>query len=302
MATPVALDSALEEQAVALLQELLRIDTTNPPGNEGVAAQLLSDHLAPHGLCPELFFAVPGRGNLVARLKGDGSAGGPLLLTGHLDVVPAVPAEWRHPPFSGHVEDGWLYGRGAVDMKNHVAACAVVMEGLCRAGLSLKRDVIFAAVADEEAACEHGSKFLVEQHPDKVRAEWALGEAGGFTFSFGDRRLYPIQVAQKGVAWLRMKARGACGHGSIPRDDNANLRLARALMRLGNRPLPVHIGPVAKRMLESFGRASGFPARLGLSLLARPALTDLLLESLVPQEKARRALSGSCATPPLPPA
>jgi acetylornithine deacetylase/succinyl-diaminopimelate desuccinylase-like protein len=291
MATTVGLDAPLAEQAVALLQELLRIDTTNPPGNEASAAQLLADRLAPHGLSPELILAAPGRGNLVVRLKGDGSAGGPLLLTGHLDVVPADEGEWKHPPFAAFIEDGWLWGRGAVDMKNHVAACAVVMMGLARAGLELKRDVIFAAVADEEAGCDFGSKYLVESHPEKVRAEWALGEAGGFTFRLGEKRLYPIQVAQKGVAWLTLKARGVSAHGSIPREDNANLKLARALMRLGNQPLPVHVTAGAKRMLEAFGRARGFPSSLGLKLLAHPSLTDLLLESLVPEVKVRRSLS-----------
>lgn len=291
MATAVPQDPGIGDQALALLQDLLRIDTTNPPGAEAAAAELLADRLARDGVSSELLAPAPGRANLVARLPGDGSAGGPLLLTGHLDVVSPESAEWKHPPFAGHVEGGWLYGRGALDMKNHVAACAAVMAGLRRAGLTLKRDVLFAAVADEEAGCELGSKFLVERHPDKVRADWALGEAGGFTFRVGKERLYPIQVAQKGAAWLQMKARGQSGHGSIPREDNANFRIARALMRLCNRPLPVHLTPAAKNVLRAFGSALGFPSSLGLRLLERPALTDALLASLVPDPKARRLLS-----------
>lgn len=291
MGTSVPQDPGLGDQALALLQDLLRIDTSNPPGQEAAAAQLLADRLAADGVSSELLASAPGRANLVARLRGDGSSGGPLLLTGHLDVVPADPAEWRHPPFAGLVEDGWLYGRGALDMKNHVAACAAVIAGLKRAGLTLKRDVLFAAVCDEELGCERGSKFLVEQHPEKVRAEWALGEAGGFTMRVGARRLYPIQVAQKGVAWLQMMARGPSGHGSIPREDNANLKLARALMRLGNRPLPVHVTPAAKGVLRAFGAGLGFPSSLGLRLMERPALTDALLESLVADPNARRTLS-----------
>jgi acetylornithine deacetylase/succinyl-diaminopimelate desuccinylase-like protein len=291
MATAVPQDPGVGDQALALLQDLLRIDTTNPPGAEAAAAQLLADRLSRDGVSSELLAPAAGRANLVARLPGDGSAGGPLLLTGHLDVVPAEPTEWRHPPFEGHVEGGWLYGRGALDMKNHVAACAAVVAGLRRAGLTLKRDVLFAAVADEETGCELGSRFLVERHPEKVRAEWALGEAGGFTFRMGKKRLYPIQVAQKGASWLQMTARGPSGHGSIPREENANLKLARALMRLGNRPLPARVTPAAKRVLRAFGAALGFPSSLGLRLMERPALTDALLESLVPDPKARRLLS-----------
>lgn len=284
------LPPTIPDDAVALLAALIRIDTSNPPGREAAAAELLAQELRRDGYEPVVREAAPGRSNLIIRRKGDGTGGGPLMLTGHLDVVPADASAWKHPPFAADVADGWLWGRGAVDMKNHLAACAMVMRQLAREDVRLKRDVIFAAVADEEAGCRLGSQFLVDEHPDLVRAEWALGEVGGFTVFLGGRRLYPIQVAHKGAAWLTMRARGTAGHGSIPREDSAPQRLARAIMRLGNMPLPVHVCAPTRRMLDALSQAQGLGPRLAMTLLQRPALTDFVLQSLVTDEKARRML------------
>ncbi|MBI5545579.1 MAG: M20/M25/M40 family metallo-hydrolase [Deltaproteobacteria bacterium] len=276
------------DEAIALLQALVRIDTSNPPGHETAAAELLASHLRQDGYEPQLLEAAPGRTNLVVRHKGDGTGGGPLLLTGHLDVAPADATGWKHPPFSAEIAEGWLWGRGTLDMKNHLAACATVMRQIARDGLKLKRDVIFAAVADEEAGCALGSKFLVDQHPDLIRAEYALGELGAFTFHMAGRRLYPIQVGHKGLAWLTLRAKGMAGHGSIPLEDSAPMRLARAVMRLGNMPLPVHVTEPARRMLEGMGRALGAGSSLALKLACRPALTDFVLQNLIRDEKGRR--------------
>jgi acetylornithine deacetylase/succinyl-diaminopimelate desuccinylase-like protein len=270
-------DWAQEGAAVVeLLASLLRFDTTNPPGNEAACAGFLAEHLRTAGVEPEVLSPAPGRANLVARLRGDDGAA-PLLLNGHLDVVAAEADRWRHPPFAGEVHDGALWGRGAVDMKHMVAMSVAVVELLARLGLPLRRDLVLAAVADEEAGCAAGSAFLVDHHPDKVRAGHALGEVGGATLYLAGRPFYPVQVAEKGVAWLRATASGATGHGSIPRDDNAVVRLAEFLARVGRRRLPPHPSPEVRRFLSSLAAVGGGPARAALPLLLRRRLGDLVL-------------------------
>jgi acetylornithine deacetylase/succinyl-diaminopimelate desuccinylase-like protein len=187
------------DEALELFQQLLRLDTTNAPDrqvNELSAAELLASRFSAVGLQPEVLQSAPGRGNVVCRLPGAGGGGAPILLSGHLDVVPADPATWSRAPFGGEVHDGWLWGRGTIDMKNMVAMSATLMCLLARRGHKLKRDLIFAGVADEEAGCEQGSLWLVEHHPEKIRAEYAISEIGGFTLHSGGKRFYPIQVAE----------------------------------------------------------------------------------------------------------
>src|ERR671912_1196970 len=172
--------------AVELLRALIRFDTTNPPGAEAECIAFLADYLRMAGLEPEVLSPGGGRANLVVRLRGRGEGTqGPLLLHGHVDVVTAEAGRWTHPPFAGEVHDGQVWGRGAVDMKNMVAMSAAVLALLARLELPLRRDVIFAAVADEEAGCAAGSAWLVTYYPDKVRAEYALGEGGGVPLYIG---------------------------------------------------------------------------------------------------------------------
>ena len=213
-----SLDWAREgADALELLRRLIRFDTTNPPGGEAECIAFLADQLRMAGLDPEVLAPGAGRANLIVRLRGRGdSAQGPLLLHGHVDVVAAEAGRWTHPPFAGEVHDGQVWGRGAVDMKNMVPMSAAVLALLARLEIPLRRDVIFAAVADEEAGCAAGSARLVADHPDKVRAEYALGEGGGFTLYVGGRPVYPIQVAEKGACWLRATARGATGTAACP--------------------------------------------------------------------------------------
>src|SRR5690606_27409960 len=218
--------------AQEMCQALLRMDTTNPPGNERPAADYLHSKLKEVGYETTLLESAPGRANLVCRYRGTGEAA-PLLLAAHLDVVEAQPELWKYPPFSGVIAEGCLWGRGAIDMKNMAAMSAAIMRRLARDKTRLRRDVIFAAVADEEAGCDHGSRFLVEEHPELVRAEYALGESGGFSLNLGGTTFYPIQVAEKGVCWLRAVARGEPGHGSMPRDDSAVVKLGEAMARIG---------------------------------------------------------------------
>ncbi|MGE3634795.1 MAG: M20/M25/M40 family metallo-hydrolase, partial [Sandaracinaceae bacterium] len=162
---------SLEREALEHFKALLRIDTTNPPGNERPAADYIAAVLAKEGIASEILESGPGRASVIARLRGSGKQG-PLLLNGHLDVVPADPDYWSHPPFEAVEADGFIWGRGAIDMKNMVTMGFMTLIALKRAGVALERDVIFAGVADEEAGSHEGALFLVEQHPEKVRAEY----------------------------------------------------------------------------------------------------------------------------------
>lgn len=244
------------DRCVELLARLIRIPTVNPPGNERPAAELLAEFVRAAGLEPKLVEPEPGRTSMVVRVKGDGSAP-PLLLAGHTDVVEADASHWKKDPFGGVIEDGWLWGRGALDMKNMMAMSACVVAMLARHEVPLHRDVIFAAVADEEAGCDKGSRYLVDEHPDLVRAEYMLGEVGGFSMRMMGRTFYPIMVAEKGVVWVRATFRGEPGHGSMPKPDSAVVRAGEALVKLGKTKLPVHVTEPAKRFLQ--GVTSGLP-------------------------------------------
>ena len=272
------------DEALSLLQSLLRIDTTNAPDREVrelPAAELLYDRFRAIGLEPELFESSPGRGNVVCRVPGAGK-GKPLLLSGHLDVVPADKRTWSRDPFAGEAHDGWLWGRGAIDMKNMVAMSVSVVEMLARSGVPLQRDLVFAGVADEEAGCEAGSLWLAKNHPEKIAAEYAISEIGGFTLHSGGRRFYPIQVAEKGICWLTITARGTPGHGSLPNKDNPIPKLARAATKLAERRLPVHVTPVVRGQLETLAAHQPVPSSLVLRGLLSPWITDHLLDHVLP--------------------
>jgi acetylornithine deacetylase/succinyl-diaminopimelate desuccinylase-like protein len=279
------------DEAVELLRALVRFDTSNPPGDEAACIAFLAEQLREAGLEPEVLEPAPRRANLVVRLaaRGDGDLP-PLLLNGHVDVVPAEEGRWRHPPFAGEVHDGAIWGRGTVDMKQMVAMSTAVLCLLARLGAPLRRDLLLAAVADEEAGCAHGSAYLVANHPDKVKAGFALGEVGGFTLHAGPRPVYPVQVAEKGVCWLRARTRGATGHGSVPRPDSAVVRLAEAVARTGRR-LPPHPSPEVRRFVEALAAAQPRPARDLLPLLLQPRLSNLVLDRLVRDPGAARSLS-----------
>lgn len=273
---------AVNAEALAHFKALLRIDTTNPPGNERPAAEYLAAVLAKEGIEARIFEAKPTRASLVARLRGNGKAG-PLLLNGHLDVVPVDPERWTHPPFEAVEADGCVWGRGAIDMKNMVTMGLMSLILAKRTGLALERDLIFAAVADEEAGSHEGALHLVEEHPEEVRAEYVLNEVGGHTLYMGDRRFYPIQVSEKGICWFEMSVEGEPGHGSMPRPDNAVVRLARALERLGTTRLPQHVTPVVEGFLRTLAGGAPFPRNKVLPLVLSPTLAGTLLSLLEKQ-------------------
>ena len=291
-------DLDLTEHSFRLCQELLRIDTTNPPGNELPAAELLADELRAAGLEPTVLQSRPGRGNVVARLRGSGELP-PLLLTAHLDVVEAEPESWEHPPFRGEVHDGCLWGRGAIDMKNMAAMSVAIMTRLASEEVRPKRDLIFAGVADEEAGCKYGSLWLCENHADLVRSEFAIGEGGGFNLRVAGQEFFTVQVAEKGVCWVKARATGEPGHGSMPREDSAVVRLSEAIARLGKQGLPRHESAPVQQFVAGLATHLPAPLRPIVKMLGSPRLGPPLLQ-LLPDPSVRRAfraLLGNTASP-----
>lgn len=272
----------LYRRPVELLQNLIRFDTTNPPGNEAACISYINALLTDAGFATAILARDENRPNLVTRLAGRGEAP-PLLIYGHVDVVTAEGQRWTHPPFEGKVVDGYIWGRGALDMKG---AVAIYLAALLRAraeGLVPPGDVVLAVVSDEEAGGDYGARFLVEDHPDLFAGiRYAIGEAGGFTLYVGRRKLYPIMLAEKQICWLKVTVRGQAGHGSMPVHGEAMARLARVLQTLDRRRLPVHITPVARQMITSMAAALPGPQRLILRQILNPALTDRLLGLLGP--------------------
>ncbi|MBI2342745.1 MAG: M20/M25/M40 family metallo-hydrolase [Deltaproteobacteria bacterium] len=269
----------IDREATEYLQQLVRIDTSNPPGNEIAAVRFLEGLLRREGLQPVIIEPAPGRANLVCRY-GTGGTEGPLLLTSHVDVVPAESAGWTHPPFGGVLADGYLWGRGTCDMKSMTIMALMTILRAKREGLVCRRDLIFAAVADEECETRYGSAYLVEHHPELIRAEYALNEMGGFTLHVGSHRLYPIQVAEKGLLWLRVRLRGIGGHGSVPHDRMVADRMARVVRRLRRHGCGYGRTPVATAFLQALSRAHTGLRKYLLQGLTVPLLGRALLPLL----------------------
>lgn len=229
-------------EAVQMLQELIRIDTTNPPGNERAAALYLQKLLESDGIETRLLEVAPGRANLYARIKGDGSRR-PLILLSHTDVVMAEPQRWTIPPFSGELRDGFIYGRGAIDMKGTATVHATLMRVIKRLNIPLKRDLILLAVADEEAGGT-GATAIVEKYPELIRgAEFLLNEGDVVYVKDGKVVQYGVDVMEKAALWLRIIAKGPAGHGSIPLANSSVERLLGALERLRKWETPIRVSP-----------------------------------------------------------
>ena len=268
------------ERPAELLQQLIRFNTTNPPGNERECVKWIDELLRDGGYETKIFTKDPERPNLLARLEGRGEAPS-LLLYGHVDVVPVEGQNWQHPPFEGKNVDGWVWGRGALDMKGGVAMMLAAFLRAKAEGLTPPGDVLLLVLSDEESGGDYGAKYLVEEHAhlfDGVR--YALGEFGGFTLYVGRRRFYPIQVAEKQLCFLRAVVRGPGGHGALPLRGGAMAKLARLLNRLDRRRLPVHVTPAARRFFETMAAASPFPTGTILRGLLDPRLTDRMLDLL----------------------
>ncbi|WP_018219892.1 M20/M25/M40 family metallo-hydrolase [Salinispora pacifica] len=252
------------DEVIGLCQDLLRIDTTNTGDNdtsvgERRAAEYVAEQLAEVGIDSVLYESAPRRANLVARIPGTDRNRPGLLVHGHLDVVPADADEWSVHPFSGELRDGYLWGRGAIDMKDFDAMTLAVVRHWQRSGIRPPRDVVLAFTADEEAGSEYGAHFLVEQHPDLFAGcTEGIGEVGGFSYTVNEnQRLYLIETAQKGIDWLRLHARGRPGHGSMVHDDNAVTALAAAVARVGQHRFPVVVTDTVRAFLLEVSEALG---------------------------------------------
>ncbi|MDQ3608668.1 MAG: M20/M25/M40 family metallo-hydrolase, partial [Actinomycetota bacterium] len=266
--------TATETEVVELLQRLLRIDSSNPPGRERECIELLAGELRSAGVEPRDHPRDSERPNLVAGLAARGEAP-PLLLHGHADVVPAGSERWRHDPFGASIVDGELWGRGALDMKGGLAMLATVFLQATRPDAAPPGDLIFVVNSDEEAGGQHGAAWLVDEHPELFKGvRHALSEFGGYSHHVGGRRLYPVQVAQKRRCSLRATIRGEGGHGASPRRGQVAGKLGAALTAIDRRRLPTHLTAPVRLMIEAMAGGLPAPLQAALRLLLVPAATD----------------------------
>lgn len=244
-----------------ICSDLIRFDTTNPGSGERPAAEYVATLLADAGIQPTVFESAPGRTTVVARMEGDSPDA--LLIHGHLDVVPADPAEWQLHPFSGEITDGCVYGRGAVDMKGSCSMTIATALDLAARGARPKRDVVLAFLADEEATGDYGSRYAVTSHRalfDGVTE--AISESGGFSVTHGNERIYPVSVGERGTSWMKVTAHGVAGHGSRPPVDNPVATLAHALSRVAAYQWPVRLTPSVAALIEDLAEITGQPIDL----------------------------------------
>lgn len=255
------------DEAVRFTSELIRIDTTNRGGGsclERPAAEYVAEKLAEAGIEPTLLERTAGRTNVVARVEGADPGADALLVHGHLDVVPAEPADWSVHPFSGEIRDGVVWGRGAIDMKGMDAMVLAVVRDWARRGARPRRDIVLAFTADEEASAVDGSGFLADRHPHLFQGcTEGISESGAFTFHAGDgKRLYPIGAGERGTHWLTLTARGRAGHGSKVNHANAVSRLAAAVARIGEHQWPLRLTPTVRASLAELCALYGVEADL----------------------------------------
>ena len=253
-----------QDEVVDLCRELIRFDTSNFGDNKGPgerkAAEYVAGLLEEVGLATEIVESAPGRASVVPRVEGADASRPALVVHGHLDVVPAQASDWRVDPFAAEVQDGCVWGRGAVDMKDMDAMILSTVRELARSGTKPPRDLVVAFFADEEAGGTYGARYLVDHRPDLFEgATEAVSEVGGFSVTLGDRRAYLLQTAEKGLLWLRLVAHGRAGHGSQVNTDNAVTRLCEAVARIGAHPWPLELTATVKQFLAGVEEITGVP-------------------------------------------
>lgn len=246
------MSSIPEDEVVQFCQDLIRFDTSNPGSSERPAAEYVAERLAEVGIAPTLVESAPGRASVLARVPGADPSRGALFLHGHLDVVPADASEWTLPPFCGEIRDGCVWGRGAIDMKDFDAAILAVARHFARTGETPARDVVFGFLADEENGGSYGAHWVARNRRDLLAGVTeAISEGGGVSTDLGNgNRLYPIENAQRGQAWLRLVATGRAGHGSSPNDQNAVTDLAETVARIGRHRFPTRLIEPVRALLE----------------------------------------------------
>ena len=261
---------------VELAQSLIRFDTTNPPGNEAECIDFVRGLLEEAGCETQTFERVPGRPNLVARLEGGDAP--PLLLQGHVDVVTTSGQRWTHPPFEGLLVDGYVWGRGALDMKGGVAMLVDAFLRAKRENVALPGDVVLVVLADEENGGDEGARFLAEEHPELFTGiRYGLGEFGGTSVLIGGKRFYPIQVVEKQICWLKATVRGPGGHGAFVHRGETVARLGKLLRDLDRKRTPVHVTPVVREFLERIAAELPRKEATVMRSLLKPRLTDVAL-------------------------
>ncbi|HDI75340.1 MAG TPA: M20/M25/M40 family metallo-hydrolase [Thermoprotei archaeon] len=272
------------DEVASFLSELIKVNTSNPPGNETPAAKLVAEKLSEYGIEAQVLESEPNRGNVVAAIDS-GEPGPTLLLLSHLDVVPADPKEWSVDPFSGLIKDGFVWGRGALDCKG-----AAVMELYAFIKIvqekKFKGKIIYASTADEETGGEKGAKWLVESKPDLVKAEYVINEGGGYAIPVKGKPVFTVQTAEKGVYWFKLKFKGKPGHGSMPgTGDNAIVKTAQAAKRISEWKAPIVPTKHTEVFLKNLMKALGKPYLA--NFLLSPVLGGLFLRGI--KEKSQRA-------------
>jgi acetylornithine deacetylase/succinyl-diaminopimelate desuccinylase-like protein len=259
---PATAPASAEDEVAALCSDLIRMDTGNRGDHSGPGERKAAEHVAALfaevGLEAKIYESHPGRASVVTRVEGADPSRPALLIHGHLDVVPADPADWAVHPFSGEISGGEVWGRGAVDMKDMDAMMLAVIRQRLREGRRPPRDVVLAFLADEEAGGVWGARYLVDNHRDLFEGVTeAVGEVGGFSATLGGRRMYLLQTAEKGMAWLRLSLRGPAGHGSMKASRNVVTELAETVARIGRHEWPQRINPAAHAFLAAAAEALG---------------------------------------------
>lgn len=276
----------IKPEITDLLSNLIRLNTTNPPGNETQAATYIAKYLSKEGFESEIIESAPGRGNVITNLKGTGEKPS-LLLLSHLDVVAANPTEWTVPPFEGKVVDGYVYGRGAYDMKCMTAIEIIIMELLKRNNIKLKGNVVLAGTADEEQGGEKGAGYLMRNDKEKVWCPYVLNEGAGLATRTEKGNVYTVQTAEKGILWLKIKAKGTPGHGSTPNTaDNAILRINSVIDKLRDYKPPTIYVPTLKQYLAEVARHNPELNEIFSSLLSNPRHSDQILDELAKKDHA----------------